>query len=195
MMIFNLLSYIFIMSITPGPNNIICLSLGSRHGYKTAAKYILGVAIGCLLMQWALLLLNNMIASYLPTLTRYIAYIGAIYIVYLAFKIIKSPVSEIKTDSENSALGLIEGIMLQFVNPKAYIYNTTIITAFLIPMNLSILWYIVFAILSSAVCFICCSTWAMFGNLFKQMFRKYGKQLNIGMGLMLIYLAITIVIH
>lgn len=195
MMIFNILSYILIMSITPGPNNIICLSLGSRHGYKTAAKYITGVVVGCLTMQWLLLILNQVIAAYLPTVTTYVAYVGAIYILYLAYKIIVAPLQTTDENTNTSVLGFKEGILLQYVNPKAYIYNTTIITAFLIPMHLNLFGYIIFAIASSAVGFMCCSTWALFGNLFREIFRKYGRQLNIAMGLMLVYLAVTIVIH
>jgi len=32
--LFNMYSYTFIMSITPGPNNVICLTQGTKFGFK-----------------------------------------------------------------------------------------------------------------------------------------------------------------
>jgi threonine/homoserine/homoserine lactone efflux protein len=38
-----LLSFVFITTLTPGPNNIACASLGIRYGYRKALPFILGI--------------------------------------------------------------------------------------------------------------------------------------------------------
>ncbi len=141
MIFFNLLSYTLVMSITPGPpNNVICLALGSKYGYKTAAKYILGVVIGCFIMQWIMMMLHQMIASSLPSISKPISYVGAIYMIYLAYTLIRSDMKQSKKTNSHikKVLSTKEGILLQFVNPKAYLFNLTIVSSYLVTMNLTL---------------------------------------------------------
>ena len=45
-----LLTFIFISSITPGPNNIMLLHSGARFGFRLTVPHMLGVSIGFILM-------------------------------------------------------------------------------------------------------------------------------------------------
>lgn len=197
MLLLNLISYTIIMSITPGPNNIICLTLGSQYGYKVASKYILGVVLGCLTMQWLMLLLNELIEGYLPVITTYVRYIGAIYLLYLAYKIVTSRtlITEDTTDSKTNILGFKEGVILQYINPKAYIFNMTVVTGFLTTVHYKVYQYALFTLLISVLFFSCCSVWALFGHSLKRLFTDYRSMVNGVLGAVLVYIAITIVTH
>lgn len=182
------------MSITPGPNNVICLALGSSYGYKIASKYILGVVIGCISMQWIFLGLDKILTTYLPIITKYISYFGIVYMLYLAYKI---ATTNNTFDSKDlpKPLGLKTGTLLQYINPKAYIFNATIVTVYLTNMSLNLLQYILLTCITGIIFFLCCSTWAFFGLSFTKVLAKYGKLLNYALSLSLIYLALSILFH
>jgi hypothetical protein len=40
------LAFVFAMTFSPGPNNIMSASLGMMHGYQKALRFILGVVCG-----------------------------------------------------------------------------------------------------------------------------------------------------
>lgn len=197
MMLINLIGYTVIMTITPGPNNIICLAIGSKHGYRLATRFILGITLGCLSMQWLMLILNEFIADKLPIITKYLGYVGAAYMLYLAYKIIKSDGDFSDGDQKigHKVMGFKEGTFLQYMNPKAYIFNMTIVTGFYSSVALNPLQYILITMLLALIFFVCCSIWALFGHGFKKLFTRYGKLINIVLGGTLVYLAMTIVIH
>lgn len=205
----NLIGFTIIMSITPGPNNIICLTLGTRYGYKTAAKYISGVVLGCYSMMWLMLMLSDFTTDKVPLITKYIGWFGAAYILYLAYKIIRSgglKVDETEIangersdkeskDSSKRVMGLKEGILIQYVNPKAYIFNMTVVTGFFSNAGLNVLQYSLIIVMMGIIFFSCCSVWALFGHSFRKVFARYGRQINWALGAVLVYVAVNIVLH
>ena len=191
----NLLSYTFIMSITPGPNNVICLTQGTKFGFKESIPYTYGITIGCLSQQWLILLIGNLVGDLLPTATTIAGILGAIYMVYLAIKIFRSSGNIGDGKIGDKPLGLKEGILLQYANPKAYIFNTTVISSFILPLQLTILQNLLLSITTGIIFLLCTNAWVLFGQAFTQLFTKHGKLVSFTLSGTLIYLAISIVLH
>ena len=186
------ISYVLISTFTPGPSNISSASLAVLHGYKNTVKYQLGLAAGVLLLMSLSGWLSTTIVKYFPAFEPVMRYVGATYILYLAFGILKS--SYTFTDAEAKPLGFVHGFVLQVLNPKLTVYAFTLFSAFLasITKNVGILMFTV--VLLAAVSFCATSTWALCGTAIKTQLQnpRVGRILNIALSLLLMYTAISL---
>ncbi len=87
------LSYCFINAFTPGPGNLLALNTMVRYGFKRSRALLSGVFLGYYVVQLSCALMVYFLESYLGSALVYIRYVGAIYIVWLAIHILKSPQS------------------------------------------------------------------------------------------------------
>src|SRR5262245_36220665 len=124
--LFSLLSYVFISTFTPGPSNISSASTGVLHGYKNTLPYQVGLAVGVFVIMLLSGWISTTLLSIFPALEAVLRYVGAVYILYLAFGILKA--SYIFTANDMNPLGFGHGIMLQILNPKLIVYAFTLFT-------------------------------------------------------------------
>lgn len=187
-----IISYILISSFTPGPSNISSASLAVLHGYKNTLRYQAGLAAGVFLLMFLSGLLSTTILKMFPTFEPIMRYVGAVYILYLAFGILKA--SYTFTEKANTSLGFLHGFILQILNPKLFIYAFTLFSAFLatISKNISILLLVVTFL--AVVAFCATSTWALFGTAIKTHLQhpRLKMAINIILSLSLVYTAISL---
>ena len=73
------LSYSVIMTMTPGPNNLVCLYLGAKGGFRAFWQFCIGSMGGlcakCILCGF----LNLLLAEKIPALVPYLKWLGALY--------------------------------------------------------------------------------------------------------------------
>lgn len=191
------LSYVFVVTFTPGPNNIMAMANAGKYGFKKTLKFNAGVFTGFLVLLLSSSYFNLFLFNIMPRVKVIMGIIGAAYMLYLAFKIMNSKESNEENDpsddSEDKKLNLyFTGLALQIVNPKVILYSITVISNFIIPYYKSNIALILFSILLALIGFISITSWALFGSLFNKFLYKYKKQFNIVMGILLIYSAISI---
>jgi len=201
------LSYAFVVSFTPGPNNIMSMANASKYGYKKTLEFIAGVCIGFFTIMILSSYFNLMLFNLMPKVKIFMGMLGAGYMIYLAIKIMKSKEEVVdegdkdtanknnlhKSSKDRNDVGsFFTGMIMQFVNPKAILYGITVVSNFIIPYYKSNIALIIFSILLAFVAFMSTSCWALFGSLFNKFLSKYRKQFNIAMGLLLIYSALSI---
>lgn len=187
-----IISYILISSFTPGPSNISSASLAILYGYKNTLRYQAGLAAGVFLLMFMSGLLSTTLTRNFPTFEPIMRYVGAMYIFYLAFGILKA--SYTFTETNSKPLGFLHGFTLQLLNPKLFVYAFTLFSAFLAAMtqNLSILFLVVTFL--AAVAFCAASTWALFGTAIKTHLHnpRLKMVINIILSLSLIYTAVSL---
>jgi cysteine/O-acetylserine efflux protein len=186
------LSYVFVTSFTPGPNNIMSMTNGNRFGYKKSLNFIFGVTAGFTVIMLLSSYLNLILVNLIPKIKIFLDILGVAYMLYLAVKILKSSSSPSKNAKE-SINTFFMGMTLQFVNPKAILYGITVTASFILPYYRSTLSLFMFAILLAIVAFLANSCWALFGALFQKFLSKYNKPFNIVMAILLIYSALSII--
>ena len=160
-----IISYILISSFTPGPSNISSASLAVLHGYKNTLRYQAGLATGVFLLMFLSGLLSTTLVKNFPAMEPVLRYVGAVYILYLAFGILKASYSF--TEKESKPLGFLHGLLLQILNPKLFVYAFTLFSAFLAPTTRNIIGLLVIVTLLAIVAFCAASTWALFGTAIK----------------------------
>lgn len=186
------LSYVFIVTFTPGPNNIMSLYNASQKGFRRNLEFTLGVSSGFFIVMVLCSFFNYWINNLMPTVQPMLSLLGATYMLYLAYKIFKSKAPEEEDSSVNQIINYKTGIMMQFVNPKAILYGITVVSSFIMPYFSS--WYILigFSVFLAFMSFLSTSLWALSGSLFTEILKKYNKPFNILMSLLLVYTAISI---
>ncbi len=187
-----ILSYILISSFTPGPSNLSSASLAVLHGYKNTLRYQAGLAAGVFLLMFLSGLLSTTILTNFPTFEPIMRYGGAIYILYLAFAILKA--SYTFTESSSQPLGFVHGFILQLLNPKLIVYAFTLFSAFLAARTQTITILLLVVTLLSGVAFCAASTWALFGTALKTHLHhpRWKTVVNIILSLSLVYTAISL---
>ncbi|MDR3371430.1 LysE family transporter [Rhodoferax sp.] len=118
------------MSFTPGPNNNLSTVLAVNFGLKRATHFVLSVALG-----WGLLLclcasgIGALVVS-LPPLRWGITACGIAYLLWLAWKLWHthhlSP-----THASHLEVTFRQGVMLQFLNIKAWMLALTVVAGWL----------------------------------------------------------------
>ena len=134
--LFSVISYVLISTFTPGPSNISTTSMAVLHGYRNTLKYQAGLALGVFSLMFLSGWLSSTLLKLFPALEPILRYVGAAYILYLAFSILKA--SYLFADQEMKPLGVVHGLMLQVLNPKLFVYAFTLFAAFLSPLTTNI---------------------------------------------------------
>lgn len=180
-------SFSLVMSITPGPVNMIILSSGISYGVKRTIPYVSGATVGfTLLLLFIGFGFSRFINAY-PFFLTYLAIVGSLYIIYMGYKIASSkPALEI---SKKNVPKFYQGFLLQWINPKAWIACVSGASIFSNPDSYNL--FLTFTIMYFIVCYLSLSIWAILGDkmsyLLKDHFRL--RLLNFTMGLLLMITA------
>ena len=125
---------VFFLIITPGPGVLSVAGVGAAFGYKTGVRYIVGLCLGTNLVALAVVmgLATIVLSNY--ELRLVLMACSTSYLLYLAFKIANQG-ADISFSKSERKPGILAGVLLQLVNPKAYAVNTAMYTGFLIYPN------------------------------------------------------------
>ena len=187
------LSYIFMSAYTPGPNNIMAMSLASTAGFRTGMRFCFGVFFGFLGVMSLCTAFSALLFTVIPKIEPVMRYIGAAYILWLAWKIFTSKPSA--GNGQQTKRGyFLSGIILQFINVKVILYGITAVSAFILPYYNSPGWLVFFVLLLSFVGFSGTFCWVVFGSVFQKLFINHRKLMNAVMALLLVYCALSILL-
>ncbi|MFL0198490.1 LysE family translocator [Clostridium sp. WILCCON 0269] len=189
MNITSFLIYCIIVTVTPGPTNIVILSTVNNFGTKKAMEYTYGatVAFGLLLVISAML--NTVLMAVIPRILPIMQIIGSFYIIYLAYQIYKMDTSK---SIEKQTATFMSGFLMQFINPKVVLFTMTVIPSFVMPYYTAPSTLAIFVTCIAIIGFMAFITWVLFGTIFKEFFQKHQKTVNIIMALFLVYSAIMV---
>lgn len=191
--LFPILSYVFISTFTPGPSNISSASMAVLHGYKSTLKYQFGLATGVFLLMFLSGWFSASLLNLFPALEPILRYVGAAYILYLAFIILKA--SYMFTERKEKPLGLVQGMMLNVLNPKLVVYAFTLFAVFLSSFTVRVTSLTIICFLLAFVSFCATSLWALFGTAIKRYLHnpRLKTVVNIILSLILIYTAAALI--
>lgn len=186
----NFLSYAVVTAITPGPNNILSMTHASRVGFRRSFPFHLGVWWGFSLVMLLCTVFCQFLAELIPVIKTPMLIAGALYLLWLAWKTFRSPPLE---GSTSDGGGFLSGFVLQFINPKIYIYCLVSMEAYILPAYQG-QWgaLMFFALLLAFIGFLFTLCWALFGSLFQLLFSKYARITNTLMALLLVYCAVSL---
>ena len=120
---------VFLLIITPGPGVLSTAGFGAAYGFKQSLRYVFGLFLGTNLVFLAVA--SGLIAVLLsiPSLRIFLLFVSTCYLFYLASKIALAG-SNIAFIKAKAPPGITSGVLLQAINPKAYVVNTTFVSGF-----------------------------------------------------------------
>ncbi|MEP5761416.1 MAG: LysE family translocator [Litoreibacter sp.] len=125
---------IVLLMSTPGPGVLSLAGVGAAYGFRAGLRYLVGLLIGTNLVAFAVVtgLGALLLASVAIRTVLFVA--STCYLIYLAWRI-ASAGSHIGFTAATRQPGLRDGVMLQAINPKAYVVNTTLFSGFVLFPN------------------------------------------------------------
>lgn len=184
------LTYAVITAATPGPNNIMSMSNGVRKGFRGALPFNLGILTGFTIVMVLCTLFCSLLATLIPKIKTPMLILGAGYMLYLAWEIFRSPGL---IEEDHSRSGFLSGLLLQFINPKIYIYCIMSMEAYILPYySGQPLTLLLFDLLLSFIGFVFTIAWTVFGSVFQTLFSRHARVVNTILALLLVYCAVSL---
>ncbi len=114
---------------TPGPNNAMLTSSGSLWGFRPTIPHMLGVSIGFPIMLLAVAAGAGDLLVKHPTVLTVMRWLGAVYLLYLAWKIATADPQAHAEQSDvgqhgranSRPLSFVQAALFQWVNVKAWL--------------------------------------------------------------------------
>lgn len=183
----------FVTSITPGPNNIMLLASGINFGLKRTMPHAIGVSLGFFVMLLAVGIGIGALIKSSPIIYNILKYLGALYLLWLAWKTAISHSVEQNSNKQGSPLTLLEAALFQWINPKSWMMAISGITLYTSPQYPYISMLLV-AIIFTLINFPCVAIWATLGHSLRERLKnpKILKLFNFIMGGLLALSAISV---
>ncbi|UTH74181.1 LysE family translocator [Chromobacterium sp. IIBBL 290-4] len=159
---FALLSYVALMSITPGPNNLMLASSGVNFGFRRTVPHLLGISLGCALQVFIVALLLAQAMGWLASWRLGLAAVGCGYLLWLSWKIARAGQPEGREQAR--PLGFVGAALFQWLNPKAWVMVLNASILFMPGGNGKLAAALLLALVFALVNLPCISVWAYAGE-------------------------------
>jgi threonine/homoserine/homoserine lactone efflux protein len=187
-------TYSFVMSITPGPNNVMLTASGANFGFRRTVPHVFGISTGCALQLIAVCAGLGTLFHTWPVLQTVLQWVGAGYLLYLGWTLLGN--GEIREGHANHPIGFWRAAAFQFVNPKAWVMSLTAVSLFL-PQELSVvagcIYLVTMMVLINLPCIV---VWALFGSSLRGYLTQPARRMafNISMAVALVATGVIMVL-
>lgn len=124
-----LLSFAFVTSITPGPNNLMLMASGANFGFRRSLAHMFGISLGHGLMVFLVGLgLAGVFAAF-PAAKLGLKAVSVAYMLWLAWKIAHAAAPG-AGKSAGRPMTFVQAAAFQWVNPKAWAMALGAISAY-----------------------------------------------------------------
>lgn len=158
-------SYVTVMSITPGPNNLMLATSGVNFGMRRTLPMVTGIMVGCGIQTALAGALLEVLLMWMGAIRLPLTLLGCGYLLWLSWKIFRSGAPELREKAR--PMTMIGGALFQAVNPKAWLMAINV--ALMYTVNSSILAVMVGFMVLNLPCIL---VWAMMGD-------RLGKHLQV----------------
>jgi threonine/homoserine/homoserine lactone efflux protein len=158
-------SFAFVGSITPGPNNAMLLASGLNYGFRRTVPHIAGISLGCVAMLVLVGLGLGAVFEAVPVLYTALRYVGAAYLLWLAWNIARSgPMAD--RQASGRPMTFWQAAAFQWVNPKAWILVVGAVSTYAprdgFELNVAVLAVLFGMVNAPSIC-----VWAGFGTMLR----------------------------
>ncbi len=183
----SVLAFALAATITPGPNNVMVMASGMNFGYWRTVPHMLGISIGFPLMLVAVGAGLGAVLQSHPEVQRALTYIGAAYLLWLAWKIAVAA-APVAGATVGHPLNFFQAAAFQWVNPKAWMMSLGAVAAFTSADRDFVLDLTVIAIAFASVVYPCVSIWTLFGGAIGRLLRdpRLRTVFNVSIALLLV---------
>jgi len=114
-----LVSYVGVMSVTPGPNNLLLAASGVHFGWRRTLPHLLGISLGHFVQVLVVVAVFGAVVGVFAGVRPWLALVGGAYLLWLSWHILRAGAPEEREGRK--PMGLVEAALFQAVNPKAWV--------------------------------------------------------------------------
>jgi threonine/homoserine/homoserine lactone efflux protein len=124
-----------LIAIIPGPTVTVIVANSLAHGTRAGLLNVAGTQLGLALMMMTLVVGLTSVIAAMGWIFDWLRYAGAAYLVWLGWKLIKSPDALAQTETAASPRGgfFLQGFLVMMANPKALLFFGAFIPQFVDP--------------------------------------------------------------
>jgi threonine/homoserine/homoserine lactone efflux protein len=139
------LAVAILITLAPGPDNLMVLSLGMARGRQAGVAFGLGCALGCLNHTLLAALGVSALIAASPLAFTVLRIAGGLYLVWLGVQAIRNarPASVAAAMSEPPIKLLVKGLIANAINPKVILFFLAFLPQFVDPGRGNAGWQIV----------------------------------------------------
>lgn len=131
-----------IITVAPGPDNMMVLSIGMAKGRLPGIAFGLGCALGCLSHTLLAVMGVSALIAASPEAFTALKVCGGLYLVWLGFNALRSAgaarVGKASSDQPSPRKLLAKGIVANAINPKVILFFLSFLPQFVVPTNGSV---------------------------------------------------------
>ncbi|WP_043479837.1 LysE family translocator [Janthinobacterium sp. HH01] len=186
-LLFPLCTFAAVTTITPGPNNTMMLASGLNYGFARSLPHLFGICCGFTFMIFATGLGLHAVFEQVPMLQIILKYAGALYLLWLAWKLAHAAPMSAEQASVSKPMGFIGAAGFQWINPKAWVMAIGALTTYL-PPGFKVLDVAALAGVFGVIGIFCVGSWALFGVAMRRVLQdaRSVRIFNVAMALLLV---------
>jgi threonine/homoserine/homoserine lactone efflux protein len=161
------------LCLTPGPNVVMVTASAANFGFRRVIPQMLGITLGFAVMIVAVGLGLAGVFQAEPRLHAGLKYVGALYLLYLAWRIARtSPTNGDGDSARAKPIGFVQATLFTWVNPKGWVTTMGALTAFTTADGNVVVETLVVAGVLATACFASVVMWAAFGTAIARFLRQ-----------------------
>lgn len=180
-----LISFAFVATATPGPNNLMLMASGANFGFRRTLPHMIGIVAG--LTALTLLAGVGLMALFeaFPVVRTVLKVLSVGYLLWLAWRV-ATATSVKEASSDGQPMTFVQAAAFQWVNPKAWAIGLSAITIY--APDRSLLSVLLVAAAFAVVCFPASSLWAWLGTVVRRWLANAWRRqvFNIAMAVLLV---------
>lgn len=184
--------YCVVSAITPGPANLCSLASAVKYGRRQALRQWQGIFIGFAVVAFASSIAVWFLGEVMNRYLRVMAWIGAGYILWLAWHILHSD-SGAEAEA-GTHCNFLTGLLIQLTNAKIMIFCMTALTTYTLPYADSYWEVLSVAVILPFTGPVANLVWLFAGTALQRFFQNRQRAVNIVMALLLMFCSISIIL-
>ena len=163
-----------------------------QYGRKQALVMWRGLLTGFTIAVIGMAVLSHLLGEALGDYVAYLKYLGAAYILWLAFQIYRESGAKVKSAR---LCTYWSGLVMQLTNAKMLLFDLTVFSLFVLPYSDRLIDMFPVAALLLLAGPGANLLWLLAGDYLRHIFGKYQKQVDIVMALLLVLCAVVILLN
>jgi len=142
-----------VIALIPGPTVTVIIANSLRHGARAGLLNVAGTQLGLALMMAILVVGLSSVIAAMGWLFEWLRWAGAAYLVWLGYKLLRSPEAIGQAESAPAPRGgfFLQGFLVLMANPKALLWFGAFIPQFVNPAGNYVAQIIVLGVTAMAV--------------------------------------------
>lgn len=198
----SLAGFALINSATPGPNNLLLVSCSTLFGWRKTVPLLAGIMLGfAIVLASAVLGLGTIVTKW-PWLVMVVRIAGALWLAYMSLRFFAAALERVQHSDHKAQAALsrplrfYEGVLFQWVNPKALILALSSAGAYFAIAETPLLRAVIIVGVFFLSGLVSCTSWMFAGEMLNRYMTngRSARCINLIMGVLILLTAAHIIL-